>query len=319
MTDHRVARTDRQALHVPVAHQRLPGGRLGEAAVQADGLHEPGQLCRGRDVRADDAAGTQGAGRRLQTVPRGQHVEDHPVGLLARRGQRLREVADREAPRRVVAAEELGDVGTRHVGELLAPLVRRHPAVRPHRAQQGAGERAGPDAGLDDVRPREDVDHGDDLRGVLGVDHRGTARHRDHELAQEGPKDEVLPARRRRDSEALVAADQVVVLEVAAVGEEALARRQLDVVPPPLLVRQPYPLPRPQRPAVDARPGLGRDVGPGGVLRLVGHGRDPSARSSGGRRVRRRRGTPGRRRRSTARRRWCRRRRGGGTPLLAGS
>ena len=142
------------------------------------------------------------------------------------RGQRLGEVAEGEPPGRVVAAEELRDVGPGDVGELLAPLVGRHPAVGADRAQQGAGQCAGPDAGLDDVRAGEDVGHRDDLGGVLGVDHRGTARHRDHELAQQRPEDEVLPAGRRRDREALVAADQVVVLEVATVGEEALARER---------------------------------------------------------------------------------------------
>ena len=261
----------------------------------------------------------------------------------ARRRQRLGEVAEGEAPGRMVAAEELRDVGAGDVGELLAPLVRRHPAVRPDRAQQRAGERAGPDAGLDDVGAGEDVDHGDDLRGVLGVDHRGTARHGDHELAQQRPEDQVLPTRGRRDREALVAADQLVVLEVAAVGEEALAGHQLEVVPTPLLVGQPHPLPHPQRPAVDARPGLGRDVGRGGFRGLLGHGRDPSVRPPGLRlgtnrhglgpdfcgwgpngggtatpRVRRGRGRRGRRRRSTGRRRCCRRRRAGGTPRPVG-
>ena len=97
--------------------------------------------------------GTQRAGRRVEAVPGREHVEDDPVGALARRRQRLGEVAEREAPGRVVAAEELRDVGAGDVGELLASLVRRHPAVRPDRAQQRAGERAGPDAGLDHVGP----------------------------------------------------------------------------------------------------------------------------------------------------------------------
>jgi hypothetical protein len=36
----------------------------------------------------------------------------------------------------VVATEELGDVLASDIGELLTPLVRRHPAVRTDSAQQ---------------------------------------------------------------------------------------------------------------------------------------------------------------------------------------
>ena len=86
------------------------------------------------------------------------------------------------------------------VGELLAPLVRRHAAVRADGAQQRAGQRAGADAGLDDAGAREDVGHRDDLGGVLGVDDRRAARHRDHELAQQRPEDEVLAAGGRGDA-----------------------------------------------------------------------------------------------------------------------
>ena len=54
-------------------------------------------------------------------------------------------------------AEELGDVAPGDVGELLAPLVGRHPARRADGAQQRAGQRPGADAGLDDVGAGEDV------------------------------------------------------------------------------------------------------------------------------------------------------------------
>ena len=62
--------------------------------------------------------------------------------------------------------------------------------------------------------PGEDVGHRHDLGGVLGVDDRRAARHRDHELAEQRPEHEVLAAGRGRDREALVAADQVVVRRV---------------------------------------------------------------------------------------------------------
>ena len=77
--------------------------------------------------------------------------------------------------------------------------------------------------------------------------------------------------------EALVAADQLVVVEVAAVGEEALARLEADVVAPALLVGQPHPLAGAQRAAVDAGPGFGGYVGQGLVLVLGrGHARNPN-------------------------------------------
>src|SRR6478752_4373734 len=70
----------------------------------------------------------------VEALPRGQHVEDDPVAPLPRRRQRLREVAERQLPRGVRLAgrpaEELADVAAGDVGELLAALERRHPAVR---------------------------------------------------------------------------------------------------------------------------------------------------------------------------------------------
>jgi hypothetical protein len=60
--------------------------------------------------------------------------------VVARGGQLDGEVAQGEPPGGVVAAEELGDVLARNLGELRAPFVRRHDAVRAHGAEQGAGE-----------------------------------------------------------------------------------------------------------------------------------------------------------------------------------
>ncbi len=212
------------------------------------------------------------------------------------------------------APKNCDDVAAGDVGELLAPLVRRHPAVRADGPQQRAGQCAGADAGLDDVRAREDVGERDDLGGVLGVDDRGAARHRDDELREQRPEAEVLAARGRRDGEALLAADQLVVLDVAAVGEEALAGHELEVVPATLLVDQPDPLTDAQRSAVDAGPGLGGHVrcllgvgggGDFGSIGGLGHPRELSARS---------RGTPYRRRRSPGRPGSSRPARPGGTP-----
>ena len=57
MTVHRVGRTYRQALDVPVPDQGLPCRRLGEPAVDPHRLDEPRELGRGGDVGAHDAAG----------------------------------------------------------------------------------------------------------------------------------------------------------------------------------------------------------------------------------------------------------------------
>ena len=244
---------------------------------------------------------------------------------LAGRRQRLGEVADGEPPGRVARPRGAEELGRRCARATSANSSRRsYDDTRPcgpDRAQQRAGQRAGADAGLDDVRAGEDVGHRDDLGGVLGVDHRRAARHRDHELAEQRPEDEVLAARRRGDREALLAADQLVVVEVAAVGEEALARLEADVVPPALLVGQPHPLPRPQRAAVDAGPGLGRDVGSaasGGTRRRARRtcartlGIGPAGRSA--RRVPERPVDVGGRQHAVDR---CRRPRRGGTPRPA--
>ena len=272
MADHLVAGADGETLDVPVAHEGLPRLRLGEATVDADRLDEAGELGRGGDVRAHDAAGAEGVGGRVETLPGRQHVEDDPVGALAGGRQRLGQVAEREPPGGMGLplgrSEELVDVAAGDVGELFATFVRRHPPVRADGPEEGAGEGAGADAGLHDVGTGEDVGERDDLRGVLGVDDGRAARHRDHELREQRSEAEVLPARGGDDREALLAADQLVVLDVAAVGEEPLAGHQLEVVPAALLVDQPDPLALAQRAAVDAGPGLGGDV-----RTLLGHER----------------------------------------------
>ena len=103
-------------------------------------------------------------------------------------------------PGRVVAAEELGDV--RRATSANSSR-RSYDDTRPCGPTARSSEQVsapGADAGLDDVGAREDVGHRDDLGGVLGVDDRGAARHRDHELAEQRPEDEVLAARGRGDA-----------------------------------------------------------------------------------------------------------------------
>ena len=67
-------------------------------------------------------------------------------------------------------------------------------------------------------------------------------------------EDEVLPGGRRGDGEALLATDHLVVVEVALVGEEALAGDQLEVVLAALLIDQAHPLAGLERSAAYAGP-----------------------------------------------------------------
>ena len=233
------------------------------------------QLGGGRDVRADDAAGHQRVGDRVDALPRREHVEDDPVGALAGGRQRLGEVAEAEAPGRVRSPPKNWVTLARATSANSSR--RSYDDTRPCGPTARSSEQVSapdPTPASTTRAPGKMSAMRDDLGGVLGVDHGRAARHRHHELAEQRAEDEVLPAGRRRDREPLLAADQVVVLEVALVGEEALAGHQLEVVAPALLVGQPHPLARAQRAAVHAGPGLGRDVG-------IGHDADPSAGGRG--------------------------------------
>ena len=233
---------------------------------------------------------------------------------LAERGQALLEVAEPQVPGRVGLAlgggEELVDVAPGDVRELLAELERRHAAPRSDGAQQRAGEGTRAGTGLDDARAGEDVGERDDLGGVLGVDHGRSARHGHHELVEQRAEDEVLPARGGDEREALLAADHVVVVEVALVGEEPLARARARSCACGPCCRPGGPT-RPHaggRGGRRTRPRRGRREKASDMARTLVF-RGPISLSGD-----RCRGTPGRRRRSTAPRRSGRRPRRGGTP-----
>ena len=228
----------------------------------------------------------------------------------------LGEVAERAGPRPGGSAlgggEELVDVAAGDVGELLAQLVRRDPAPRADRAQQRAGEGPGPDAGLDDVRAREDVGQRDDLRGVLGVDDRRAAGHRDHELVEQRPEDEVLPAGRRGD----VKPSSRPISRRGRGGpcwrRTACRRRARSCACGPCSSTRRTHSPSRSGPRWTPDQASAGTSGEGSDMAANPSGPRPpsSARQSGDRS----RGTPGRRRRSTARRRSGRRARRGGTP-----
>ena len=212
MPVHLVLRADGEALDVPAADQRLPRLGLGEAAVLPERLDEAAQLGRRRDVRADQPARHERVRDRRQALPRREHVEDDPVDVALGRGRRRgrRSSASRPGGRRRRTTRRCARAMSANSSR------RSYDVTWPSgadRAQQRAGQRARPDAGLDHVRAGEDVGHRDDLGGVLGVDDGGAAWHRHDEVGEQRPQHEVLDAAGRRHHDAVGPPDQRVVLD----------------------------------------------------------------------------------------------------------
>ncbi len=130
----------------------------------------------------------------------------------------------------------------RAVGEVVADLVAGHPALRAGRAQECTGERAGPDARLEDARAREDVGEHEDRAEVLRIDDLRTARHLQHVLGERRPHRDQARATRRADRETVVAADDAVVLDDAGVRVELAAGLERDQVPSLLVVDEEHPV-----------------------------------------------------------------------------
>ena len=74
----RTARPD----DVPGPHQAFPGLRLGPAPLFAQVLDESGKLRGGGHVADEHAAGDERLRDRVEVLPRGEHVEHHPVDGL---------------------------------------------------------------------------------------------------------------------------------------------------------------------------------------------------------------------------------------------
>jgi len=220
-------------------------------------------------VRAARAfTGRERVADRFEALPGGEHVEHDPVhpGLVQGGG----EVADGQRPGRVWAAEERLHVGASHVGEVGTPLVRRDASVVPDRPQQRHGQGARAHARLGNVRTGEDVGHVDDLPGVLGVDHGRAARHGQDVVGQQWAQRQVGDSARRRDSDPLGPADEVVVGQRALVGVEVLARDEGDGLQAAFRVGELHPVALGEGPAA-----VGRPSG-----QVVGHGRRSYVRLS---------------------------------------
>lgn len=220
VADHPVVGADGEALHVPVADHRLPGGRLVEAADLADGLDGPGQLGGGRDVAAQDAAGHEGLLDDVQALPRGEHVQDDAVDVGV--GQVVLEVADGELPGGVRAAEVALHVLLGDLGEVLAALVGVQHALVADGAQQEAAEGAGAHACFHDACAGEDVGEGEDLPRVLRVDDGCPSGHGQDVVGEQGAQREVGDVPGGADDAALGSTDQFVVGEGTLVGVEVL-------------------------------------------------------------------------------------------------
>ena len=105
-------------------------------------------------------------------------------------------------------------------GEVLAALDGQQLPALPDGGEQVHGQCTGADAGLQDAGAGEDVPHGDDLTGVLGVDHLCAAGHGQDVVGQERAQQEQLVTGVSLDDAALVHADNIPVVEGAAHGLE---------------------------------------------------------------------------------------------------
>ena len=220
MRNHAVIGADRQALHVPAAHNGFVAFGFGEAAVQAHALNQAGHLGHGRNVADEHAAGCERLRHSVQALPGCEHVEYdavHAAGLFNLR-QGVLQVADAQLPRRVRATEHGFNVAAGDVCELFTTFEGVHATVVADCTQQRDGQCAGADSGLDDACAGEDVCLDDDLGGVLGVDDGCAARHGEHEVLVEGAQRLVEDAVSVGDDGAFGRADEVVVLEEALVG-----------------------------------------------------------------------------------------------------
>ena len=123
----------------------------------AQRLNGARQLRGSRDITADEAAGNERAADHAEALPRGQHVEYHPIELRShgfkalwgfracRESQAIAlpgKIVEHEAPGRMRAAEEALDVAPGDRSEVRPALIRYDDALVTDGAKQPAGESA---------------------------------------------------------------------------------------------------------------------------------------------------------------------------------
>jgi hypothetical protein len=153
----------------------------------------------------------------------------------------------------VLPTEEGARVTAGDVGEVLAPLEREELAAVADGPQQRHAERPGADSRLDHAGAGEDVGHRHDLRRVLGIDHRGAARHRHDVVRQQRAQSEVLGARGVGDDRAVGCSDEDVVGQSPRVRVELATRLEGDGVEATLGVGELDPVTHPERPSARVR------------------------------------------------------------------
>src|SRR5699024_7535677 len=120
---HAVLRAGGQALHLPLAHQRLPSARLSEAPQLPDALHHLHQLRDGAHVGHEHPARDQDVSHRLQNLPRLQHVQQDAVDLAHGLAGGLLDVAQAHVPVLRLPTHDVVDVAHRVIQVILADFV----------------------------------------------------------------------------------------------------------------------------------------------------------------------------------------------------
>ena len=244
MPVHPVLRPDGEPLEMPVAHERLPRVRLGEPAVVAQRLGDPGELGGRRDIADDHPAGQERVPDDAEALPRGEHVENDPVDGPGLDGpwQRLDEVADGHGPRRVVDPEERPGVPPGDLGEIRPAFEGMQAALLADRPEEGHRQRSRPDAGLDDNGAGEEIGIREDLACILGIDDGGAARHRHDVVGEQRPDREIVDPRRAPHRRAVGGTDEVRMPDEPPVRVELLPVLEGDGVQPALGVGQLHPI-----------------------------------------------------------------------------
>ena len=162
--------------------------------------------------------------------------------------------------------EEGLDVRHGRLQMLLAQLVGHHPSLRADGPAQRDREGARARAGLEHARSREHVGVGHDRPDVLRVDHLRAPRHLQHVVGEPGPVGDEHHALGRLQAGALARADQVVVLDGAAVRVEGRAGLERGTGRCGRADRRAAPAPPPRTPSPAQASARGRAAGSSGDL-----------------------------------------------------
>ena len=240
MADHAVLRPDGEALDVPAAHHRLPGGRLGRsrrarAAPRRSGTAGSWWRRSSRPRRRATSASRDG----VQALPRREHVEDDAVDVgrrsVVRRRGRRRSAARPGAGRRRTSRRCARAISAKSAPALVRDQTCRCSPTARSRQQDSAPE---PAPASTTRAPGKMSAMRDDLRGVLGVDDGRAARHATARSRRAAAGSAGTRAAAGPDDDALGAADQLVVARRSPGGCGTACRPEGDGVDAALGVGQ---------------------------------------------------------------------------------